>query len=190
MKKLVFLIGVTVTMIFTACNKNEMSDNSLNVNTQAYENQLSQDYTKSLQFHEALSTTNGITSYNMSMYKTNDSLFSDHYYKFCKDMMQNSGMMSGTNGMMGGNTNMMGSGGMMNGGTMGSSMDMNKMMNYMDSVYQSGKTMMNAEFMKNDSLLHNQMTMCKMMVSQTEGVNTVYNNMQTLRKNHKMQYGN
>jgi D-arabinose 1-dehydrogenase-like Zn-dependent alcohol dehydrogenase len=120
------------------------------------------------------------------MFNQNDSLFSEHFYGFCIVMMKNSGMMSTGGGMMGNNSNMMGaSGGMMNGSTMGNLADMNKMMDFMDSIHVSTEKMMVPDYMNTDSLMYNQMSMCKMMTSQTDGIKTIFGNMQTLRKNHR-----
>ncbi len=195
MKKSIFTMVIAVALMFAACQKDNMMNNKFNVDTQKYETQLNQDYTQANQFHMALITTKNSgtntstttdTLYNKMMYNKNDSLFSEHFFSFCIDMMQNSGMMSDTGGMMGNNSNMMGSGGMMNGGTMGNTQDMDKMMNFMDSLYTTSQNMMNHDYLNTDSLLHNQMNMCNMMTTETEGVENIYNKMQTLRKDHQM----
>lgn len=197
------LAVIVAIVLFAACQKDNMMDNLSGVDVKGYETQLNQDYNYALEFHNAIGTTksltdehaahhgsnsnNGLTdsAYNSMMFNTNDSLFAEHFYKFCKDMMQNSGMMSGTGGMMGSNSNMMGSGSMMNGSTMGSEMDMNKMMGYMDSLHLSMQNMMDPNYQMHDSLLYIQMTMCKMMTSGTDGIEQDYTNMQQLRKNHQ-----
>ena len=202
MKSKIILIAITAIAILAACNKNDMMNNSLNVDTHRYENLLSMDYSNASYFHNILGTANPTagghethhagnattidTSYNMMMFNSNDSLFSEHFYKFCMDMMQNSGMMGTTNGMMGNNSGMMGGTvGMMNGVTMGSMADMTKMMSYMDSIHSSTLTMMNPDYMRADSLMHNQMTQCKMMVAQTDNIADIFGNMQMLRVNHQ-----
>jgi len=85
-------------------------------------------------------------------------------------------MMSGNGGMMGGN--------LMNGLVMGSNVDMYKMMNYMDSLHNSDKTVLDPDYFIIDSLMFNQMSLCKMMINQTDSVTAIYNKMQLLRKNH------
>ena len=208
MKSTLITITLAATLIFVACQKNDMMKDSLGVDTQKYYNQLNIDYSNALYNHNALITSsvssgdhsshhggiNGNSNidslYLKMMFNRNDSLFSEHFYDFCKDMMQNSGMMSTTNGMMGNNGGMMGgSGGMMNGTTMGSMADMTKMMSYMDSLHLSAQTMLNSDFMKADSLMHNQMTTCKMMTTQTDSISSTFGKMQLLRKNHKMLFG-
>ena len=208
MKKVILTVSVAI-VLFAACQKDSMMDNALGVDVESYETQLKQDYTYALENHDALvnsksltidehaahhgGTTNTVLSdsaYYKMMFNSNDSLFSEHFYLFCKDMMQNSGMMSSTGGMMGSNSNMMGTGGMMNGSTMGGEMDMNKMMGYMDSLHVSMQNMMDPNYQMHDSLLYSQMTMCKMMSSGTDGIEQDYSNMQLLRKNHRMLHGN
>jgi predicted small secreted protein len=212
MKNTVISIVIVSAIILAACQKSNMM-NSLGVDTKKYEKELSQDYSNAEQFHNVLVTKNISTNVSASdhvarhsgnvtailfdsdyykmMFNRNDSLFSEHFFEFCKDMMQNSGMMSSTNGMMGNNGGMMGSnGGMMNGNTMGSKADKTKMMNYMDSLHLSTQTMMNLNFIKTDSLMHNQMTMCKMMTTQTDSIEYTLNKMQLLRKNHKILHNN
>lgn len=208
MKSKMILMAIFAIAILAACNKNDMMNDSFNVDTQKYEELLSTDYSGAAYFHNALGTANTSTgghethhtgtentttidtSYNMMMFNSNDSLFSEHFYEFCKDMMQNSGMMGTTSGMMGNNSGMMGgTGGMMNGTTMGGMADMNEMMSYMDSIHNSTQTMMNPDYMRADSLMHNQMTQCKMMTTQTDGIEDIFGNMHMLRGNHKSMHG-
>jgi len=208
MKSKMSLLAIITIAVFTACNKGDMMDNSMGVDIQKYGKQLKADYSNASYYHNILNasgnstgghethhtgtgnTTTIDTIYNMMMFSTNDSLFSEHFYEFCMDMMQNSGMMGTSNGMMGNNSGMMGgSGGMMNGSTMGSMEDMNKMMNYMDSLHNSTQSMMNPDYMKTDSLMHKQMTMCKMMTSQTDSIENTFNMMQSLRLTHRMVHG-
>lgn len=189
MKKntMVLIISATILMI-VACTKNGMMDGELDVDIKKYEATLNLDYTNALKNHNALSSD---PAYYKMMFNTNDSLFSEHFYDFCMDMMNNSGMMSTTGGMMGNNSNMMGeSSGMMNGSAMGSQADMIQMMNYMDSIQVLSETILDYDYMKTDSLIYNQMSMCKMMTSQTEGITRILGNMQILRKNHKKLQGN
>ena len=210
-------MAIAATLIFTACKKNDMMTDTLGVNVKKYQKSLNADYSNALVNHNALvgsnvsatdhsahhggssTTATAIdTSYFRMMFNKNDSLFSEDFYKFCIDMMQNSGMMSTTNGMMGNNSGMMGgsvgmmggSGGMMNGTTMGSMDDMTKMMSYMDSLHLSAQTMMNPNFMKMDSLMYNQMSTCKMMTTQTDSITSTFGKMQLLRKTHKILHGN
>lgn len=208
MKSKMILLAIFTIAVFTACNKGDMMDNSLGVDTQKYGKQLKTDFSNASYYHNILSasgsstgtheshhtetgsTTTIDTSYNMMMFNSNDSLFSEHFYEFCKDMMQNSGMMGTTSGMMGNNSGMMGgTGGMMNGTTMGGMADMNEMMSYMDSIHNSTQTMMNPDYMRADSLMHNQMTQCKMMTTQTDGIEDIFGNMHMLRGNHKSMHG-
>ncbi len=212
MKSKMILMAIFAMTIFAACKKNDMMNDTLGVDTKKYQQSLSIDYSNALSNHNALNSANVSTadhnahhggsgtttasidtSYFKMMFTKNDSLFSEDFYKFCKDMMENSGMMSTSDGMMGNNSGMMGgnggmmggNGGMMNGTTMGSMGDMNAMMSYMDSIHSSSQTMMNPDYMKTDSLMHNQMTQCKMMVAQTDSIETIFGNMQMLRSNHK-----
>lgn len=209
MKSKMILIAIFAMAIFAACKKNDMMNDTLGVDTKKYQKSLSIDYSNALVNHNALnsstvsitdhnahhggsSTTTATidTSYFKMMFTKNDSLFSEDFYKFCIDMMQNSGMMGTTSGMMGSNGGMMGgTGGMMNGTTMGSMTDMNAMMSYMDSIHKSTETMMNPDYMKTDSLMHSQMTQCKMMTTQTDSIEIIFGNMQMLRGNHKSMHG-
>ena len=179
-------LGLTITataLMFVACNKDGMLNNDLSVDINKYETTLNSDYNNAVLNHNAVTSN---PAYYKMMFNTNDSLFSEHFYDFCIDMMKNSGMMSTTGGMMGNNSSMMsGSNGMMNGNTMGSQADMIKMMDYIDSIHVSNATMMDHDYMKTDSLMYNQMSTCKMMTSQTEGITTIFGKMQTLRKTHQ-----
>ncbi len=204
MKNTLILITITATFIFAACQKNDIMNNTFGVDTKTYENKLSIDYSNALLNHNILSTTSVLagtrnahhlgtsyastidTSYYKMMFNRCDSLFSQHFYEFCVDMMQNSGMMSTSNGMMGNNSHMMGGNeGKMNECSMRGTVDMNKMMRSMDSLHFSTETMMNPDYMKTDSLLYNQMTMCNMISPQAGTIVNIYGNMQILRKNHK-----
>lgn len=174
-----------------SCQKDGMMNDDFNVNINKYSKQLKSDYNTALINHNLLTSAdnNNATFYN-ALYRKNDSLFSGHFYEFCIDMMQNSGMMSGSNGMMGTNHSMMsGSGGimggnLMNGLVMGSDVDMYKMMNYMDSLHNSDKTVLTPNYLLTDSLMFRQMNLCEMMIIQTDSVTSIYNKMQLLRKNH------
>jgi hypothetical protein len=198
MKNILISMVLVVIMLVTACQKNESINSNFNVDTKSYETKLSNDYTNALQYHNSLNVADADTAYFYKMFNTCDSLFSEHFYEFCIDMMQNSGMMSTSNGMMGNNSSMMngtggmmgGSGGMMNGNTMGSMADMNKMMNFMDSLHHSSKTMMNPDYMNTDSLMHNQMIQCNMMTSETDSIDILYGDMHTVRMNHQKMHGN
>lgn len=209
MKRTLILVSLATTLLFVACKKDGMMNDTLGVDTKKYQKSLSIDYSNALVNHNALNsstvsttdhnahhggsvttTATVDTSYFKMMFTKNDSLFSEDFYKFCIDMMQNSGMMGTSSGMMGSNGGMMGgTGGMMNGNTMGSMADMNKMMSYMDSIHTSTETMMNPDYMKTDSLMHNQMTQCKMMTTQSDSIEIIFGNMQMLRGNHKTMHG-
>lgn len=209
MKNTLVLILLGATMIFVACKKNGMMGNTFGVDTKKYENELSTDYTNALFYHNALGATspsgkNSVyqlgtinqsvidTPYYKIMFNRNDSLFSQHFYEFCIDMIQNSGMMgTSDNGMMGNNHGMIGgNGGMMNGGSMGGQVDMNKMISYMDSLHISSEILMDTDYMETDRLIYSQMTVCKMMITQTDNIVTIFSNMQKLRKNHKVFHNN
>jgi hypothetical protein len=195
MKNTMVSIAIAATIVTSACQKNDMLNNTSGVNTKNYENKLSIDYSNALLNHNALSTTSAAStidnSYYIMMFNRNDSLFSQHFYEFCMDMMQNSGVMSTSNGMMGNNRGMMGgNGSKMHGGPMGGIGDMNKMMRYMDSLHLSTGALMNPDYMKTDSLMYNQMNNCNMMSPETDSIVNVYGNMQMLRKNHKTFHGN
>lgn len=203
--KWILLAIVTMTAL-AACNKNDMADDNFSVDTQKYKGLLSTDYSNALNLHNTLSNTTAgghashhggtgntssvDTTYMMIMFSKNDSLFSEHYYNFCMDMVQKSGMMSASNGMMGNNSSMMGTnGGMMNGSTMGSMADMTAMMNYIKSVHDSTSTSMNSDYLKTDSLMHNQMVQCKMMTDETDSIEFYFGKMQMLRNSHRIMIG-
>ncbi len=180
-------IFIAAILLVVACSKDGIMGDNISVDTKMYETTLNADYTNALQNHNAF---NSNPPYYKRMFNVDDSLFSAHFYNFCIDMMKNSGMMSTTGGMMGNNSGMMGgNSGMMNGNVMGSQADIIDMMNYMDSIHVSAKTIMNPDYMKTDSLMYSQMSTCKMMTSQTEGITAIYNNMHSLRKNHRMLNG-
>jgi len=190
MKNTLISIAIAATFIIVACQKNDMLKNNIGIDIKSYANILSIDYSNALLNHNALSTTSAASTIDNSnhkmMFNRNDSLFSQHFYEFCIDMMQNSGMMSTSHGMMGNNSGKMGgNGGMMNRDHMGDTVDMNKMMRYMDSLHISTGTMMDPDYMITDSLMYNQMTICNIMSQQTDSIISIYGNMQMLRKNHK-----
>jgi len=97
MKNTLISIAIAIIIMIVACQKNEMMNNTFGVDTKDYENKLSIDYSNALLNHNALSTTSAAStidnSYYKMMFNRNDSLFSQHFYEFCVDMMQNSGMM-------------------------------------------------------------------------------------------------
>jgi hypothetical protein len=192
MKYSLIITVFAVFSMFTTCQKNNMMDNSFNVDTQKYENQLIENYTQAKQFHAILSLNKSTIAsdslYQIMMYNKYDNLFSEHFYDFCIDMMQNSGMMSASSGMMGSNSKMMGSGGMMNGGSMGGMQDMNKMLEYMNNLHSSDRTLEYPDYFITDSLMCNQLKMCKMMTFETEGIEIIFNKMQILRKEHQLMH--
>ena len=198
MKTALFSIVIIICAGFASCQKDENMNNNFDVDINKYNAQLKSDYNSALYNHNLL--TSGNIGNNASGYRTlfhkNDSLFSGHFYDFCIDMIQNSGMMSGANGMMGTNYGMMsGNGGMMggnmmNGSNMGSNVDRNRMISYMDSLHISNSTVLNSDFLKTDSLMFYQMNLCKMMIAQTDSVTAIFNRMQGLRKKHSQQHNN
>lgn len=196
MKNLIIIITTAFALTFAACKKDEspMSTSNFNVDTQKYSVALNQDLANANQYETALRGSGASDSaYNAMMYDKNDSLFSTHFYQFCVNMMKNSGMMGNSSGKMmnGNNGNMMGgSSSMMNGNSMGGSMDLYKMTNYMDSIHINMLNILGADYQMHDSLLHNQMTLCKMMSSQTSRIEQSYSNMQLLRRNHKLFHRN
>jgi hypothetical protein len=178
------LIITTTALMLVACTKSDILNNDLSVDIKKYESTLNANYADALLDHKAVPSD---PSYYKMMFNTNDSLFSEHFYDFCIDMMNNSGMMGTTGGMMGNNSSMMGgSTGMMNGSTMGSQSDMIKMMDYMNGIHLSSENIMNPDYLKTDSLMYNQMSICKMMTIQTKGITTIFGKMQTLRKTHQL----
>lgn len=214
MKKIITISVFASLLVFTACQKNEILDSSQKVDVASYEAQLSQDYTQASLYHSAListttstdtSVTTGTTtttgsdgtdhashhiirlnkassidiSYNEMMFAKNDSLFSEHYFKYCIDMLKNDIMVVDSTGLMGKYTTSMSTGNMM---------DKNKMLAYMDSMHLSIKNSTNRDYMKNDSIMHDHMVICKTMSIQTDSVENIYTNMFILRKNHKMKY--
>lgn len=191
MKNTMISIAIASIIIIVACQKNDIMNNNLGIDTKNYENKLSSDYSNALLYHNSYITGTGDAStmdnsYYKMMFNRNDSLFSQHFYEFCLDMMHNRGMMSTSNGMMGNHNGMMGgNGGTMNRYHMGDTVAMNNMISYMDSLHLSTGTMMNPDYMKTDSLMYNQMTNCNMMSTETDSIVYIYGNMQILRKNHK-----
>lgn len=187
--KKISVLAISI-LLFAACQENDSMDDTLGVDVQKYENLLTQDFTNASQYNlgskmQQSIQENNRTSvinplYNHLMFRKHDSLFSRHFYEFSMNMMENKGMMNGSNGMMG-NT-----GGLMSGGyMMGSTDDMKYMIKYMDSLHFSTQKMLVPNFIKHDSLMFSQMKIRKMMISQTIGIQNVYEKMQQLRKNHK-----
>lgn len=184
-----FIVGAMI-LIMAACSRDGMMDNKSGVDIKKYESSLNIDYSNSLQYHNLLTTvsvsptdhashhlgsSNATFSdpvYFKNMFTTNDSMFSEHFFEFCQEMMRDSGMIG------------------VSGGMMGSKEDMDKMMEYMDSVHLSNVTMMNPDYAHTDSLFFQQMSMCKMMNSQTDEISNIYTNMQVLRHNHRKMHNN
>jgi len=198
MKTSLLSIIIIISAGLFSCQKDDMMNNISDVDINKYNTQLKGDYNNALINHNLLTSANNGNNSNVytNLFNKNDSLFSGHFYEFCIDMMQNSGMMSGSNGMMGtnygmmsGNSGMMG-GNVMNGVSMGSNVDMNKMMSYMDSLHNSSRTAINPDYFETDSLMFNQMNFCKLMIAQTDSVTAIFNRMQLLRKNHFNFHGN
>jgi hypothetical protein len=179
MKNIVFCL-IAVIVAVTSCNKDKIAE----VSIAKYEYLLKTDFTNARLNHDALSGSSGTSlsgyydpSYLKSMFNKNDSLFSEHFYEFCIDMMDNSTMM-GENGRMGGH------GTMMNGSMMSNIMNMGKMMNYIDSLHFSTHAMMHKDHMKTDSLIYSTMSQCMMLTPGTESISTIFKEMQDLRKHH------
>lgn len=107
MKNIQIAVLLIVLFYTTACQKNDMMNEPFNVDTESYETKLNNDYTNALQYHNSLKVADADSTFYNKMFNACDSLFSEHFYEFCIDMMQNSGMMSTTNGMMGNNSGMM-----------------------------------------------------------------------------------
>lgn len=147
------------------------------------------DGTDHASYHvKGLSKVNSaVIDYNKLMFIKNDSLFSEHYFQYCKYMLQNenSNMVVDSTGMMVNQTTTMGFGNSMVGSGMGNMGDKSKMIQLMDSMHLSLKNTINPDYMRNDSILHEHMVMCKMMSTQTDSIEGVYNKMTILRRNHK-----
>ena len=126
-------------------------------------------------------------SFNKLMFAKYDSLFSVHYFKYCIDMLKNDIMMVDSMGMMVNKTSMT-AGTIMNGGNMGSMMDKNKMLSYMDSLHLSFKNTTNPNYLKIDSTMHDHMLMSKTMTNQTDSIDGIYSKMLFLRRNHKLNH--
>lgn len=126
-------------------------------------------------------------NYNKMMFNKNDSLFSEHYFQYCKYMLQNenSNMVVDSTGLMVNQTTAMGFGNSMVGDGMGNMGDKNKMIQLMDSMHLSLKNTTNPDYMRNDSILHEHIVMCKMMSIQTDSIESVYAKMKILRRNHR-----
>lgn len=126
-------------------------------------------------------------NYNKMMFNKNDSLFSEHYFQYCKYMLQNenSNMVVDSTGLMVNQTTTMGLGNSMVGSGMGNMGDKSKMIQLMDSMHLSLKNTINPDYMRNDSILHEHIAMCKMMSTQTDSIESVYNKMKILRRNHR-----
>lgn len=124
--------------------------------------------------------------FNKLMFIKNDSLFSEHYFQYCKYMLQNenSNMVDDSTGLMVNQTTAMGFGNSMVGSGMGNMGDKSKMIQLMDSMHLSLKSTTNPDYMRNDSILHEHIVMCKMMSTQTDSIENVYAKMKILRRNH------
>ncbi len=127
-------------------------------------------------------------SYNKMMFAKNDSLFSEHYFQYCKYMLQNenSNMVVDSTGLMVNQTTAMGFGNSMVGSGMGNMGDKSKMIQLMDSMHLSLKNTTNPDYMRNDSILHEHIVMCKMMSTQTDSIESVYAKMKILRRSHRL----
>jgi hypothetical protein len=126
-------------------------------------------------------------NFNELMFNKNDSLFSEHYFQYCKYMLQNenSNMVVDSTGLMVNQTTAMGFGNSMVGSGMGNMGDKSKMIQLMDSMHLSLKNTTNPDYMRNDSILHEHIVMCKMMSTQTDSIENVYAKMKILRRNHR-----
>jgi hypothetical protein len=126
-------------------------------------------------------------NYSKLMFAKNDSLFSEHYFQYCKYMLQNenSNMVVDSTGLMVNQTTTMGLGNSMVGNGMGNMGDKSKMIQLMDSMHLSLKNSIMPDYMRNDSILHEHIVICKMMSTRTDSIESVYNKMKILRRNHK-----
>ncbi len=191
MKNIQISIVISVTLLVTACQKDDILKSAFNVNTAKYETTLYNDYSNALLIHRSLKSAPADTAYLRTMFSTYDSLFSVHYYAFCVDMVQNSGMMNTSSKMMGSNSGMMGGkGAMMNGSYMGSLADKDAMIDFMDSLHQTTQSLLNHDYMNYDSLMRNQLIMCNMMTLETDSIETIYGSMHIIRRNHRLMHGN
>ncbi len=127
-------------------------------------------------------------NYNKLMFIKNDSSFSEHYFQYCKYMLQNenSNMVVDSTGLMVNQTTAMGFGNSMVGSGMGNMGDKSKMIQLMDSMHLSLKNTTNPDYMRNDSILHEHIVMCKMMSTQTDSIESVYAKMKILRRSHRL----
>lgn len=216
MKRKITMLVFASMLVFTACQKNEIPDNTQKVDAASYVAQLSQDYSQASLYHSATTTTSTDTSttrgttttttggdgtghashhiiglkkvssvdsnYNELMFATNDSLFSEHYFKYCIDMLKSDIMVVDSTGLMGQYTTSMST------GSMGNMIDKNTMLLHMDSIHLTIKNSTNRDYMLNDSIMHNHMIMCKTMSIQADSVENLYSKMYILRKNHKLKH--
>jgi len=126
--------------------------------------------------------------FNKLMFIKNDSLFSEHYFQYCKYMLQNenSNMVADSTGLMVNHSTAMGIGNSMVGNGTGNMGDKSKMIQLMDSMHLSLKNTTNPDYMRNDSILHEHIVMCKMMSTQTDSIESVYAKMKILRRSHRL----
>lgn len=190
MKSAFIFLTLCFSLILYSCHKDGAVDVSL------YENLLNADYNNALTNHEALVSNVSVSDHNahhpgssttvlsgksdfMNLYEESDSLFSEHFFALCKELVKTDGMM-GASGMGG----MMGDGGMMGGdGMMEHPFDAGNMMSSIDSIHALGTS-----HMEMDSLMFEQMVKCNMMTSDMGNIKTLYGNMQLLRKEHSLLY--
>lgn len=190
MKNLVIVSLVAVLILGVTACQNEDSADSMGVDVQKYENLLAKDYANAQQNAYSAKIQNTTSENNKttltssllknSLFHQHDSLFSKHFYDFAAEMMQHKGMINGVSGMMGTN------GGMMGGFNMGSTEDMNQMIQYMDSLHNATKSMLLPNYSKHDSLMYIQMKNRHMMISPTLGIENTYIKMQQLRKSYHL----
>lgn len=193
------MIALSSLTILAACQKVDMAPG---IDIQKYESQLITDYSNASVSHKALSgvsadshvshhsgPSTGTQPNELMMFNKNDSLFSEHFYEFCIEMMKNQNQMS-TNGMMG-STGMMESTGMMgNHEMMSGTKDLDEMLQLMENHHTDKSEMMNNDYYKVDSLMYANMAECKMMKNGTEGISAIFNQMQELRFEHRTLHNN
>ncbi len=181
MKK-ILLIFISAVIALAACQK---MNTTSGIDIEKYESQLNTDYSNASINHDALTAVSSdshlahhsATSLNSSpdqllLFSRNDSLFSEHFFEFCIDMMKNEEHMT-SGGMMG------------NSGMMGETGNMDEMMKFMESAHNSQTEMMNPDYFKTDSIMYLKMSECNMMDKGTEGISSIFYKMQALRINHR-----
>lgn len=210
MKKIILIYSFASLLLFTSCDKNELVIDTVQKDVvENFELQLSQDYSQAGLYHSFLTLTSSTTTstttatnsdsvdhashhivglnkatmddvnFNKRMFTKNDSSFSEHYFQYCTYLLKNGIMNIDSTQMMGHKTTSMGTGNMM---------DKLTMMASMDSMHVTLQNSTNPDYMKSDSMMHDHMVMCKIMSTQTDSVESIYNMMLLLRRSHKLNF--